>query len=60
MHWGLWNYLTALTLVLEVVFASCGFVYVRRLLKREAVPLTIQVRSVRFPPKSGQGVMRLV
>jgi hypothetical protein len=46
MHWGLWNYLTALTLVLELIFASCAFVYVRRLLNRKAVPLTTQVRSI--------------
>jgi hypothetical protein len=43
---GLMEYLTALTLVLELIFASCAFVYVRRLLKRKAVPLTTQVRSV--------------
>jgi hypothetical protein len=46
MHWGLWNYLTALTFVLELVFASIAFVYVRRLLRRELVPLTTEVRSV--------------
>jgi hypothetical protein len=46
MHWGLWNYLTALTFVLELIFASCAFVYTRRLFRRTPVPLTTQVRSV--------------
>ncbi len=46
MHWGLWNYLTALAFVLELFFASCAFVYTRRLFKRTPVPLTTEVRSV--------------
>jgi hypothetical protein len=46
MHWGVWNYLTALTFALELVFASCAFVYTKRLFNRRPVPLTNEVRSV--------------
>jgi hypothetical protein len=46
MHWGLWNYLTALAFALELVFATCAFIYTARLLKRRAAPMTTEVRSV--------------
>ncbi|MDT5168505.1 MAG: hypothetical protein QOD02_1832, partial [Mycobacterium sp.] len=34
MNWGLWNYLTAIALALEVVLATCATVYVMRILRR--------------------------
>jgi hypothetical protein len=46
MNWGLWNYLTAVTFVLEFVFAACASVYLTRLLDRKPVALTNEVNSV--------------
>jgi hypothetical protein len=46
MHWSLWNYLTAMALALEVVFATCATIYVRRIVRRATVPLTNEVNSV--------------
>jgi hypothetical protein len=46
MNWNLWNYLTAITLVLEVVLATCAAIYVGRVLRRPTVPLTNEVNAV--------------
>jgi hypothetical protein len=46
VNWGLWNYLTALTFMLEFVFAGCAFVHLKRLLNRQPVQLTNEVSSV--------------
>jgi hypothetical protein len=46
MHRVLWNYLMAVALALELIFGTCAFVYIVRLLKRRPVPLTNEVRSV--------------
>ncbi len=43
MNLGLWGYLTILAGVLEVVFGTCVFVYIRRLEKRTPAPLGEQV-----------------
>jgi hypothetical protein len=40
------TYLTALTFMLEFVFATCAFVYLKRLLDRKLVPLSNEVGSV--------------
>jgi hypothetical protein len=46
LNWGLWNYLTAIALALEVVLATCATVYVTRILRRTPVPLTNEVNAV--------------
>jgi hypothetical protein len=46
MNWGLWNYLTAIAFVLEVVLATCAAIYVRQVLRRTPVPLTNEVNAV--------------
>jgi hypothetical protein len=46
MNWGLWSYLTAVTFVLEFVFAACASVYLTRVLNRRTVALTNEVNSV--------------
>jgi hypothetical protein len=46
MNWNVWNYLTAITLVLEVVLATCAAIYVGRVLRRPTVPLTNEVNAV--------------
>jgi hypothetical protein len=44
--WGLWNYLTAIAFAIELVLATCAFIYVKRILARKPVPLTTAVSSV--------------
>jgi hypothetical protein len=46
LNWGVWNYLTAIALALEVVLATCATVYVMRILRRTPVPLTNEVNAV--------------
>ncbi len=46
MNWNVWNYLTAITFVLALVFAMCASIYVGRVLRRKPVALTNEVNSV--------------
>ncbi|UMB69052.1 hypothetical protein [Mycobacterium paraterrae] len=46
MNWGLWNYLTAITLALEVVFATCAAIHVGRVMRQSPVPLANEVNAV--------------
>lgn len=46
MNWNLWNYLTAITFVLALVFATCASVYVARVLRQPTVPLASEVNAV--------------
>lgn len=46
MNWGLWNYLTAITLALEVVLATCAAIHVGRVLRRPPVPLANEVNAI--------------
>ena len=43
MSLGLWGVLTIVALAFEVVFASLAFVYTRRLMRREAIPMSDDV-----------------
>ena len=52
MNWNLWNYLTAITFALALVFATCASIYVRRVLRRTPVPLTNEISSV--PDRAGE------
>ena len=46
MNWNLWNYLTAITFALALVFATCASIYVGRVLRQKPVPLTNEINSV--------------
>jgi hypothetical protein len=43
VNFGLWGYLTILAAVLELVFAACVFVYIKRLEDRKPAPLGEEV-----------------
>jgi hypothetical protein len=43
MNLGLWGVLTIVALAFEVVFASLAFVYTRRLLRQEPIPMSDDV-----------------
>jgi len=47
MNVGLWGFLAILALVFEVVFATGAFVYTKRLLSRDPLPLSDDVGSFR-------------